>query len=128
MSDGSPPRRPRAPAGLRTAGRRLWRQMVDVYELDPSEQTALESACRTADELADLQAVLAEVSTPTVAGSKGQTRVHPLYAEVRQHRLALARLLAAIDLPDDAAGAGASRSAAGRALARQRWGVRGATA
>jgi hypothetical protein len=36
----------------------------------------------------------------TVKGSTGQVRVHPALGELRQHRLALGRLLAQLDLPD----------------------------
>lgn len=118
---------PKAPADLEATGRELWRAIVAEYELRADELRLLTEACRTTDELERLRHALA-ASDPVVEGSKGQVRPHPLIAEIRAHRLALRGLLASIGIEDaDAEGGdeGAQRSAAGRALARQRWGRRG---
>lgn len=82
-----------APEGPREAGRELWASVADSFELQPHELEALAAACRTADELARLEEALKD-APPTVEGSTGQTRVHPLFAEVRAHRLAMSKLLA----------------------------------
>lgn len=122
-----PAERPRAPAGLGAPGRTLWRAVTDGYTLREDERQALVAACRTLDELARLEAALKDAPV-VVAGSKGQERPNPLFAEVRSHRLALKALLASVGLTDAEADrhAGAARSSAGRKLARQRWDHRGA--
>lgn len=118
MTAEKTPRRP-APPGLGRAGRRLWKQVVDVYEMRHDEAEALAAACRTLDELDRLEAELA-AGPVVVKGSMGQPVANPLYAAVREHRRALAGLLAGVGL-SEADTPGLSRSAAGRALARQRW-------
>jgi hypothetical protein len=112
----------RAPAGLKARGGGLWRAVVAAFELrDGDELAVLAAACRTADEIAAFEAVLAE-SPAMLPGSKGQLRPHPLIGEVRQHRLALGRLLAQLALADaNAVSGGLARSAAGRKLASARW-------
>lgn len=113
-------RPPRAPGGLRSAAKRLWRTVLGGFELRPDELVVLEAACRLADETADLEAALA-AAPAMISGSKGQLRVNPIFAEVRNHRLALGRLLAQLGLADAGADAGSTKSTAGRRLARQRW-------
>lgn len=116
----------RAPVKLKAAGRTLWRSVSDSYELREDERQALEAACRTLDELRRLEEALADAPV-VVKGSKGQTRTNPLFAEVRAHRLTLRQLLRSIGLVDEeGGGAGYTRSSAGSALARQRWGQSGA--
>lgn len=111
---------PRAVPGLRGPGRKLWRAVVNSFELRPDELVTLEAACRLADEVGVLERGL--VRAPAlVEGSKGQSRVNPLFPEVRSHRLALGRLLAQLGLAEADADAGLRRSTAGRRLARLRW-------
>lgn len=117
----------RVPAGLNAPGRALWSDVQERYELRADEERLLEAAARTLDETARLERALKRAK-PTVAGSKGQDRVNPLYAEVRAHRLVLRSLLVAVGLAEDDASAGAARAHAGRSLAAQRWGRNGATA
>ncbi len=109
----------RAPAGLGAHGRNLWRSVNGKFDLDPDEVELLHQASRCADEIADLRAALAAGET-TVVGSTGQPRVNPLYVELRQHRETLARLLRAIDLPDEAVKPSAGSLRASDA-ARRRW-------
>src|SRR4051794_41845488 len=52
------------------------------------------------DECEALREAVAADGT-TVAGSTGQTRVHPAIGELRQHRLALGKLLSQLALPDE---------------------------
>jgi hypothetical protein len=52
--------------------------------------------------------------------SRGQRRVHPGVGEIRQHRMALARLLRAVALPaEDQSESWATKNA--RAAAQARW-------
>ncbi len=116
---------PKPPAGLATAGRKLWRDITSEYELDAKETVLLEKSCRCLDELSRLETAL--VSAPdTVTGSTGQVKPNPLFAEVRSHRLTLEKLLAAVKLPVESTTAGAAdASEKARQAARARWSRRG---
>ncbi len=59
----------------------------------------LRECCRLLDECESLRTAVERDGT-TVKGSTGQPRVHPALGELRQHRLALGKLLAQIALPD----------------------------
>jgi len=91
---------PRAPANLAADGRRLWRSVLDVYELRADELVLLEKACRTADESARLDAAV-RGSPLLVTGSTGQQRHNPLLNEARQTRALLGALLKQLALPDE---------------------------
>jgi hypothetical protein len=113
--------RQKAPAGLGAAGRRLWAEIVAVYEFGPAEAATLELAARQADDLARLEAEVKATGT-TVVGSKGQQRLNPKVSEIRLQRAALARLLGLLALPSD--DDDTPRTAAGRRgqkAARARW-------
>ncbi len=101
---------PAAPRGLKAAGRRLWDSTCADFELEPFEASLLEQACRTADIIETLQSVVDSLGVDC-AGRE--------LAEVRQQRLAFARILVALRLPaglDDEPG---------RARRPQRRGIRG---
>ncbi len=115
--------KPKAPADLAAPGAALWRDTTALYDLSPPEMRLLGEACRTADELARLRAVLVDAD-PMVTGSTGQPRPNPLFDEVRRHREALAKLIAALDLPADSEPVTTSDKA--RQAARARWAKRGA--
>ncbi len=85
------------PSGLRWSGRRLWEATVSDYELTEHETGLLLQACRTLDALDVLQARL-DADGPMVESSRG-LRAHPSLPEMRQQRITLARLLAAVGLP-----------------------------
>lgn len=110
------------PAGLGDAGRQLWREVVDEFELSGEGMELLRQAARTVDELELLRDALGTEKRLTVQGSTGQPRAHPLLAEVRAHRQTLARLLAALDLPgEDEEGALTAKQLRARAAASARW-------
>lgn len=113
----------KAPAGLDPAGRKLWRAIVDHYELRADELRVLQDACREADLVEKLdEATRGEMFDFLVKGSMGQQVINPLISELRQHRSTLAGLLRQLRLPDDPAGAGSgSRSAEMRDRANERW-------
>ncbi|MHA3701485.1 hypothetical protein ACXR2U_04825 [Jatrophihabitans sp. YIM 134969] len=114
------------PAGLGTTGAAFWVKVTAQYGLRLDELVVLESACRTLDVLARLDAEVAGQPL-TVPGSMGQMREHPLISEARQQRAALARLVRQLELPDEVTvGSALSRSSSARTLANARWSRRGA--
>lgn len=88
---------PEPPKGLRRSGRALWRAVLREYDLDQHEVVLLREAGRTADLIDELQATIDR------DGIMGQTsqgpRVNPCAAELRQQRIAFARLLTALRIP-----------------------------
>ena len=94
------------PVGLGTRGARLWASLLSQDsaledDADPRREVAL-SACRTADRVEQLEQMAMGVD-PVVEGRAGPM-THPLFGEVRQQSALLARLLAALRLPDEATG------------------------
>jgi hypothetical protein len=75
----------------------LWRAVLRDYELDEHEVVILREACRTADSLDGLQALL-DAEGLTSESSQG-VRVHPALVELRQQRVTFARLLTALRIP-----------------------------
>jgi hypothetical protein len=84
---------PRAPKGLKPAGRTLWAAVVGAYELEAHESALLLEACRVKDRLDALDRIL-EAEGELVDG-----RMHPALVEARQQGIAFARLAAALRLP-----------------------------
>lgn len=105
---------PRVPNGTKAAGARLWHAIVEAYDLETHELVLLRELTRTADLLDDLHAA-------AQAPWDGD-RVHPAVIELRQQRIAFARLEAALRLP---AGEEDDRQSGARRPQR-RSGVRGA--
>lgn len=118
--------KPKAPQGLRAAGRRLWDSVLDEYELEEHELALLVEAVRTVDLLDQLDATVRNEG-PIVTSPQG-SKANPAAVEARQQKIALARLLAALRLPageesDTQAGA---RRPQRRVGARGVYGIRGA--
>jgi len=115
---------PKPPSGTRASGRRLWASIVTVFELEEHELALLREAVRTVDTLDRLDAVVRAdggmIDTPS------GVKVHPGLVEARQLRIALARLLAALRLPDGEVGAESQGRRQRRAGARGVYGIRGA--
>lgn len=91
MTDRQPP------DGLGDAGMTLWSAVTDVLDLDEHESLALRELCRTADTLDTLQAVVDRDGV--LADSSQGIRAHPALVELRQQRIAFARLVSAMQLP-----------------------------
>jgi hypothetical protein len=108
--------KPKPPTGTGTAGAKLWRAVLDEYELEEHELLLLREAVRTVDTLDALESRVAE-DGPLLGSSQGE-RAHPALVEARQQRIALARLLAALRLSAGEEGAGDRRP-------QRRMGVRG---
>ena len=98
---------PAPPPGTGAAGRRMWRSIMVAYQLSETEDVLLRQAVRTADHVASLDAVLAAEGL-MVPGRDG-LKAHPALVEVRQQRLVLARLLAALRLPVEESSARSQR-------------------
>ncbi len=109
---------PKAPAGTRAPGRRLWSSVVDVFDLEEHELALLVEAVRTVD-LLDLLDARVRAEGPIVSSPQGD-KAHPAAVEARQQRIALARLLAALRLP-----AGEEGDEQASARPQRRSGVRG---
>jgi hypothetical protein len=92
-----------------------------AFELSDVELELLKECARLLDECESLR-VSIDVEGTTVLGSTGQVRVHPALGELRQHRLALGKLLAQLSLPDAAGEALASPlQARAKRAADTRW-------
>lgn len=86
-----------APRGLQAAGKRLWEVSTTEFEWAEHELALLEEACRVRDRIVELDAAVKDdgLMIPSSQGS----RVHPAVSECRQQRLAMARLLATLQIP-----------------------------
>jgi hypothetical protein len=107
-------------------GQEFYDHCISEYDLTETEKALLLECCRTLDDLEALAEVL-ERDGVTVKGSTGQTRTHPALGEIRQHRLALGKLLSLLELPDPEGETlpsyvQAQARAAGRRGANSRWG------
>jgi hypothetical protein len=83
------------PKGLRAAGKRLWTAVTSEFELGEPETLVLLQAARCADRLDTLDRAIrrGRVVDPTGAP-------HSALGESRQQSILLARLVAALRLPD----------------------------
>ncbi len=118
---------PKPPQGTKAAGRRLWREVMAVYELEQHELLLLREACRTADVLDELAARV-EIEGAVTNSPQGE-RANPALVEARQQRIALARILAALRLPAGEEGDQASgRRPQRRSGVRGVYGIRGGVA
>ncbi len=106
----------RTPAKLAPEGRKLWTAVTADFDLTATELVLLEAAARQADDVATLEAGLRDGFT--VAGSKGQPRLSAAVTEVRQGRLALARLIAELRLPAEGEDVGVNPTKARAASTR----------
>lgn len=109
---------PSPPRDLQRSGRALWRGVLDEFELEEHERQLLHETCRTRDLCDRLQIVL-DQEGPMSTSSQG-VRVHPAAVELRQQRITLARLMAALNMPS-----GEAAEAPARAV-RGVYGIRGA--
>jgi hypothetical protein len=110
----------KTPPGLGTAGKRLWADVIDSYDLDVHEQLLLVECCRCADRL-DRLAKAGQDAPLTVTNSRGDQVANPLLTESRQQQITLSRLLASLRLPQGEAEGRPQR----RGAARGSYGIKG---
>jgi P27 family predicted phage terminase small subunit len=81
-----PPRVPRAPRGLGTDARRLWRELWlnGPWVMPGIDNIAVEQVCRIYDDVVGFRDRVADDGR-MITGSKGQPVAHPLIAETRKH-------------------------------------------
>ena len=121
--------RPSPPDSLGEAGAALWEAILSdldpSWELDAREREFLARACRTTDELAQLEEELDRVGL-TVEGSRGQVVVNPALSEARQLRLVQLRLWGRSkpSTPKRRLDSATPAQAQGRKAAQARWGHR----
>lgn len=87
----------RTPSGLNGPGKKLWASIADDFELSDHELALLEEACFMRDSIASLRKIVKDDGM--MIGSSQGSRRHPAIAESRQQQLALARLLATLQVP-----------------------------
>ena len=111
-------------AQLLSAGEQLVqllnRALPDGSEWDERESALLDLASHQANDIERLEQLLAEQGA-AVPGSKGQPRLSGVFAELRQQRLALARLLSDLRMPDEVGAAQTGASIRKSRAARARW-------
>lgn len=102
---------PKAPAGLSSRGRKLWRDLHEMDDLDPVQSVLAEEACRTADRLEKLDGLLrgdveewVRVRGPRFDGDDMVLMIDSALSEARQQANILKQLLTALRLPDEASG------------------------
>ena len=86
-----------APNGLGKPGLKLWKSVTYEFDLAEHEAAQLEEAARVRDTIAALREVV-DRDGLMISSSQG-SRLHPGVAEIRQQQLALARILATLDVP-----------------------------
>jgi hypothetical protein len=98
----------RPPAGLAARGRRLWRDLHEIASFDTAQRVLVEEACRMADRLDRLDAILRgeERELVTVVsdlnGEPVRLAVDAVLSEARQQQNMLKQLLVALRLRDEA--------------------------
>ncbi|MCI2959131.1 terminase [Agromyces atrinae] len=90
-------KKPRTPSGLATPGKKLWDSVTSEFDLAEHESVQLEEACRVRDMIFVLREQITRDGT-MLESSQGR-RLHPAIGEVRSQQLAMARLLATLNVP-----------------------------
>ncbi len=117
---------PNPPRGTGEAGAALWRAATAEFELDQHELLLLRECVRTADLLDELEERIK--ADGAVIESPHGTKAHPAAVEIRQQRVVLARLLAALRLPVGEESEGTDRRPQRRMGVRGPYGVVGGVA
>lgn len=95
-------------AGLGERGQRLWNEMTVAGQLPPGHLVLLEEACRIADRLDAMDAIIRRWSEPSDDDEGGSADITGLFAESRQQATALKGIVAEIRQAQKASGASSS--------------------
>lgn len=107
---------PKAPSGLKSRGKRLWKQITEEHELDPTQVVILEECCRCADRLDELDSIiqgkgvleLMKFRVPDAVSGDGVVQVNVSFdsalGEARQQQNVFKQLLVSLRLADPATG------------------------
>jgi hypothetical protein len=102
-------KKPKIPEELGPAGRRLWKEIVDEYEiLDSGGRAHLLTACRAED---DIQRMRATIAREGDICATDRSRAHPLHAAIRGAETVRRQSLRALNLdvgPEKTTGPGRS--------------------
>lgn len=90
---------PAAPRHLSAPTRAWWRAIVGRFELDEARLRVLLMACEALDDYGRARSAIGDQLT--VADRFGQLRQHPLFAVMRDSRLAFLRAARDLDIPAD---------------------------
>ncbi|WP_411733479.1 terminase [Paeniglutamicibacter sp.] len=108
---------PRMPPNLNAGGKKMWRSVVEDYDLGPHELTLLLQVVRAVDALDALESVV-RAEGVTVTTPQG-VKAHPALVESRMQAITLAKLVASLRLPleeDEEAGRTVQRRVGVRVL------------
>lgn len=89
--------------GHTDAGRRFWQQINAEYDFEVHDVPVLVEAVRTIDALEDLDTAVRD-NGAMVPGQRGSMVVNPAITAAGPLRQTLARLLAALKIPDSSTG------------------------
>lgn len=114
---------PAPPKGTGPTGRKLWIGVLKDWTLEVHEMALLTEAVRTVDALDQLHKRVAK-DGEIIVDRFGQPKAHPALVEARQLKIAYARLLAALRLPDGDEGDESAGRRQRRVGARGTYGLR----
>lgn len=95
--------KPKVPETLQSAGRALWLEVADTYDLRADELVALEFACSARDMESEFRKAWTDLGRPYMSkGSMGQEVEHPLIGSIAKQAKACDTFLRQLKLPDEA--------------------------
>jgi hypothetical protein len=109
-----------APKDLGVPGVALWRRLTKEFDFNSAEIELAHQLCVTVDEETMMRDELADMGV-TVAGSKGQPVLNPVFAQLAVHRKLIDQMIVALSLPIDGESVGRRRSAQAKLNADSRW-------
>lgn len=109
----------KAPTGLGAGGRKLWRELTTLHEMDALQLVQLEEACRSKDRLDKLDEILRGDVATWVAISEDRegdlaVTVDKALEKANATATVMKQLLAAMRLPDEATGKRPQQRGGGR--------------
>ena len=111
---------PKAPDGLSTRARRLWRDVLAEYELSAAELEVLRSALVALDR-ADQAAAVVDAEGVVVVDRYGSPKAHPATDIEARNRTIFARLVAQLGVKVTPERVDSPQSVRARAAANTRW-------